>query len=666
MLIRKFSPFILTLAGFSLYAGVALAHSTSAQRSPNDPLRSLLFVHQFAQVSISPNGKKVAWVEMVIDKQGSPTGHQDIFVKHSTRFKAQRISGGPANSHSDESSITWSPNSLQFAFLSDAAKKGQQQLYILSEVGRPARKITNVKGLLSSPKWSPDGKSIAVLYTENYTGTAGPTSAQKAQTGVIKDVVFEQRLAIINIAHKSLRQITPPDTYVYEYDWAPDAKSLVFTAAKGNGDSNWYIAQLYAIDSATKALRAIYQPPLQIGRPVVSPDGKNVAFISGLNSDESIVSGDVFVVPLAGGVARNLSENRKATASSIFWSSDGKIIDIENVDGESSIVRIDPLNNKIESLYQTPALITNGQWTPSIAISSDGKTAAFQRSSFAQPPEIWAGPMGQWQQLTHHNNHLKPAWGEAKSLHWQNKGFTLQGWLIYPQNFDPTKKYPMIVSPHGGPSYGIQPKWPNAHSYMMALPAKGYFLFMPNPRGSFGNGQSFTQANVRDFGYGDWQDIMSGIDEVLRVAPIDPDRLGLTGWSYGGYMTMWGITQTNRFRAAVAGAGVANWISYCGQNAIQEFMRPFFTKTPYEDPEIYARSSPITFIKNAKTPTLIIVGDSDGECPPPQSYEFWRALKTLGVETELVVYENEGHAFLNPDHVRDVINRTTAWFDAHL
>jgi dipeptidyl aminopeptidase/acylaminoacyl peptidase len=201
---------------------------------------------------------------------------------------------------------------------------------------------------------------------------------------------------------------------------------------------------------------------------------------------------------------------------------------------------------------------------------------------------------------------------------------------------------------------------------MMALPAKGYFLFLPNPRGSFGEGQAFTQANVKDFGYGDWQDILAGVDEVLATAPVDDHRLGLTGWSYGGYMTMWGVTQTDRFRAAVAGAGIANWSSYYGENKIDQWMIPFFGKSVYDDPEVYARSAPLTYIKNVKTPTLVIVGDSDGECPTPQSYEFWHALKTLGVETELVVYEHEGHMFVKPAHLRDVIDRAAAWFDGHL
>ena len=164
----------------------------------------------------------------------------------------------------------------------------------------------------------------------------------------------------------------------------------------------------------------------------------------------------------------------------------------------------------------------------------------------------------------------------------------------------------------------------------MFLSSSGYFVLFPNPRGSYGKGEEFTRANVKDFGYGDFQDIMGGVDAALQSAPIDPNRLGITGWSYGGFMTMWAVTQTNRFRAAVAGAGLANWQSYYGENNIDKWMIPYFGASVYDDPAVYAKSSPITFIKNVKTPTLIVVGDSDGECPPPQSYEFWHALKTSG------------------------------------
>jgi dipeptidyl aminopeptidase/acylaminoacyl peptidase len=636
----------------------AQASSKPREKSAMDGVISALSAaRNFEQTAISPDGKQVAWVENT-DKGSA------IFISPVTGAKPLRITAGG----SSESAVAWSPDSRQLAFLSDAAKAGQPQLYVTNVAGGKPRKLTSAKGLLASPGWSPDGKTVAILFTENAERAAGPLVAEKAQTGVIREAVTEQRLTLVDVASGKLHVISPDDMYVYEFDWSPDGKRLVTTAAHGNGDNNWYIAQAYTVPAAGGEMKSIYKPPVdsQIAVPAWSPDGKSVAFISGIMSDEPAVGGDIFVVPAEGGDARNITPGMKASASWLTWLKDGRILFGEEVDGETGVATVDVASGKLETLAHGPELLAANGWAPAVSLASDGKTASVIRHSLANPPEVWAGPIGAWRQITHRNAALKPAWGEAKSIHWQSEGFNLQGWLLYPRDFDPAKKYPMVVQVHGGPSAMAHSSWPNSRSFGVALSAVGYFVFMPNPRGSYGQGEAFTRANVKDFGYGDFRDIMTGVDQALKTAPIDEHRLGITGWSYGGYMTMWAVTQTNRFRAAVAGAGLANLQSYYGENQIDMWMIPFFGASVYDDPQVYARSSPITFIKNAKTPTLVLVGDSDGECPTPQSYEFWHALKTLGVKTELVVYEHEGHMFAGPAHQRDVIERVAQWFNHHL
>jgi dipeptidyl aminopeptidase/acylaminoacyl peptidase len=191
-------------------------------------------------------------------------------------------------------------------------------------------------------------------------------------------------------------------------------------------------------------------------------------------------------------------------------------------------------------------------------------------------------------------------------------------------------------------------------------------VLMPNPRGSYGEGEAFTAANRKDFGYGDLRDILAGVDAVTSKLPVDPQRVGITGWSYGGFMTMFAITQTHRFRAAVAGAGLSDWKSYYGENSIDQWMIPYFGASVYDDPAVYAKSSAINFIKNARTPTLIVVGERDGECPAPQSFEFWHGLRSMHVPVKLVVYANEGHGFSNPDDRRDVLERALEWFQQYM
>jgi dipeptidyl aminopeptidase/acylaminoacyl peptidase len=303
---------------------------------------------------------------------------------------------------------------------------------------------------------------------------------------------------------------------------------------------------------------------------------------------------------------------------------------------------------------------------PNLALAADRRTAVIIESTWENAPEIWAGQVGNWQPVTHANASERPHWGKAESVHWNSGGFRVQGWLLYPENFDPKQRYPLVVEVHGGPANQRASAWPSSNFDMSVLAGMGYFVFFPNPRGSYGQGEAFTRANMKDFGGGDLRDILAGLDAVTGKLAVDTERLGITGWSYGGFMTMWTVTQTRRFRAAVAGAGISDWLSYYGENSIDEWMIPYFGATIYNDPAVYAKSSPINFIKNVKTPTLVLVGERDGECPAPQSFEFWHALETLDVPTKLVVYAGEGHGFHEQKDRLDRMRRTLAWFNEYL
>src|ERR1051326_3381396 len=506
------------LMAIASFLVVPAAFSQAQAAAQDDVIHALSAAVTFDQAAISPDARQVAWVEN--GKDGSA-----IFVAEVNAPKPRRISAG---GHA-ESAIRWSPGSRQIAFLSDGSTPGQQQLYISNLAGGAPRKLTGVKGFLASPGWSPDGKTIALLFTENAERAAGPLVAEKAQTGVIKEAVTEERLALIDAAGGKVRQISPADMYVYEYAWSPDGKSFVTTAAHGNGDNNWYVAQIYTIPAAGGEMKSIYKPPVdsQIAVPAWSPDGKSIAFISGIMSDEGSVGGDIFIVPAEGGEARNITPGIKASASWLTWPAGGKILFGEDVDGESGIATVDVVSGSIQSLTHGPGeLLANGFGT-AISLAADGKSSAVIRHSLAHPSEVWAGAIGEWKQITSRNGELKPARSEERRVHWQNEGFNLQGWLLYPVNFDTTKKYPMVVQVHGGPSSIQHSAWPGPHSFGVALSSAGYFVFMPNPRGSFGEGEAFTRANVKDFGYGDFRDIMTGVDQALKEAPIDEHRLGI-------------------------------------------------------------------------------------------------------------------------------------------
>jgi dipeptidyl aminopeptidase/acylaminoacyl peptidase len=383
-------------------------------------------------------------------------------------------------------------------------------------------------------------------------------------------------------------------------------------------------------------------------------------------SDEGFHGGDLVTISSTGKNLINRTKGRKSSVSSLFWQVPEQILLTEVVGGQSAVSQLTLSDNSLRTIWQGAEGVHAFGNFPDFALSSDGHAAAVVRSDFEHPPEVWAGPIGKWRQLTTNNAAQSPAWGKAEDLVWTNDGLTVQGWLLPPKRVEPGKRYPMIVSIHGGPSGAGKPEWPAEFALMAVLASQGYYVLMPNPRGSYGQGEEFVRANVKDLGGGDLGDILAGVDAAIAHYPIDPDHLGVTGWSYGGFMTMWTVTQTKRFRAAMAGAGIANWQSYYGQNLIDQWMIPFFGATVYDDPAAYEKSSPIHYIKQVTTPTLIIVGERDAECPAPQSYEFWHALRTLGVPTQLVVYAGEGHLFQNSTNRVNMQDRTIAWFDHYL
>ena len=652
---------------------LAIASQAAAEppqkSSIEQAVNSLFAVQEYDGAAISPDGRRAAWVE-VLKQNGVPTGKTAIHVKTiDSTAPAKRITAGAGGAMHTESDIAWSPDGAHIAFLSDALTPGQAELYVAPSAGGPARKLTQVKGFLNDPEWSPDGKTIAILFTENAPRAAGPLEPMTPQTGVIEDSFFEQRLALVDVATAHLRQLTPADLYIYEYNWSHDGKRFVATAAHGSGDNNWWIAELYTIDAASGDTRSIMKPPasLQMAVPRWSPDGRNIAFIGGLMSDEGSTGGDIYLEPASGGEPKDITPGMKASASWISWQAkSNNILFSEHVDGQEGFATLDPHSGSIETLWTGDQAISAGGFAFYPAIAKDEKSCAIVMESFAAPPEVWAGPIGAWKQITRGNNNQHPSWGQGKSIHWTTDGTRVQGWLVYPHDYDANRRYPMVVVVHGGPASCARSQWPNSFFGIALLSSQGYFVLFPNPRGSYGQGEDFTRANIKDFGYGDLRDILGGVDEVLHTLPVDENRVGITGWSYGGFMTMWAITQTNRFHAAVSGAGLSDWLSYYGENDIDQWMIPYFGASVYEDPAVYAKSAPINYIKNVKTPTLILVGDRDGECPAPQSFEYWHALKTLGVKTQLVVYEGEGHHIYKPKDQRDIMSRLLAWFNKEL
>ena len=621
----------------------------------------------YGDIALSSDGAHVAWVQSTAASTSKQT-----YVRGRSENTAATVVRVPITGDRTDFDPAWSPDSKTLAFFSSAGQKEQRQLWAVKADGSDPKKITDLKGYAARPRWSHDGKQIAFLYIEG-AGGGGPLMAAAATTGVVDTAIHNQRIAVLDTASGELRQVSPENLHIYDYDWSPDDRMFVATAAPGPGDNNWWIAQIYTIDVGNGNAPSVYKPSLQVALPRWSPDGNSIAFIEGLMSDEGFHGGDLLTMTVNSRDVVNRTASRKTSVNSFFWQAPDRILVIEYLGGGSAISELSLTNNSERTIWKGPDGIHAFGNFPNFALSRDGKFAAAVRGTYDSAPEVFAGPLGEWRQLTNNNAGLRTNWGKAESIEWTNEGFNIQGWLVPPsrsRGIEADKKYPMVVLIHGGPSGVTTSEWPASfgmsRAIIAALSARGYYVLLPNPRGSYGQGEEFTRANVKDFGGGDLRDDLAGVDAAIKKYPIDPNRLGVTGWSYGGYMTMWTVTQTNRFHAAVAGAGIANWQSYYGQNLIDQWMIPFFGASVYDDPAVYEKSSPIRFIKNVKTPTLVIAGERDAECPSAQSYEFWHALKTLGVPTHLIVYPGEGHLFIKPEHQVDRMEQTVGWFDKYL
>jgi dipeptidyl aminopeptidase/acylaminoacyl peptidase len=636
------------MSAFSLAALAAASSLASAEPAQ---------LHRYGDLVLSPDGEKIASVDSVEPLAGVSDVHAAIVVRSARDGQViERIDPCKTCSYS---ALAWSPDGKTLAFT--AGDFATKSAVLEAASGGKTVELAKIQGVAGAVRWSPDGSRLGWLTTPGARKRAGAVEAGAPQVGEIGTDFAEQRIAVVPAAGGEPKLESPADTYVYEFDWTPDGKGFVATAAKGNGDDNWWTAKLEAFDAATGAERVIASPAFQMNVPRVSPDGKNVLVIGGLMSDFGSVGGDLWSVPLAGGEPVDLTAGFKGTFNS-YVVRGSKVLATALVGDRAEAIELDPATRAMRVLWSAPLSVAAGDGR--VAFSRDGAKAATVAQDFEHGPRVLSGPIDALAQVTHDNDALSTS-VEAKSVSWTSEGFNVQGWLLGPKTVEPGKTYPMIVLVHGGPSAAVTPSFVGPGT-VRDLVEHGYYVFQPNPRGSYGQGEAFTRANMRDFGRGDFRDILAGVDAVEKAAPIDDARLGIYGHSYGGFMTMWAVANSHRFHAAVAGAGLANWISYYGENGIDKWMIPFFGASAYDDPQIYWDLSPLKTIKTATTPTFIYVGERDLECPAPQSVEFWHGLKEFGVPTTLMIYPGEGHGLRSPEHRKDLEDRIVGWFDKYL
>jgi len=665
----RFSAVLVRAAvGFAVCTALCTTSATTV--SAGDAAPPDRPVHRYLQVEISPDGAWVASVEGDSPPGGYYPPLRELIIRRASNDAATKIAL-PCGLVPEcwPGSPVWTPDGKHVTFTLRTPGSHARSVYTVAPDGKGLTKLLDFNGTIKDLRYGADGR-LAMLATQDANKEVGATEAGAPIAGDLGAPTPEQRIAILEKG--VLHWVSPPDLFVYEYDWRPGSKGFVGTAAPGDGDDNWWIAKLYAFSSGEPQARVLFGPAdirQQIAAPTVSRDGSTVAFIAGIMSDFGSTGGDVYTVPLEGGSAVDVTPGMGASATALAWGCDGHLLARLLAGDRDQIVDLGPvgpghLPTAARVLWSGSESFGFGGGGAALACPS-GVTAA-DHESFTQPPAIAVGKIGHWRDVTNNNAGLAlPA--TVRSLWWKSDGFDVQGWLFLPLQAaaDSSAKLPLITIVHGGPAAAVVPSF-GGPGLVSTLLTHGYAIFRPNPRGSYGQGERFTQANVRDFGHGDLRDILSGIDAAAKAAPIDLGRLGITGGSYGGFMTMWAVTQTDRFKAAVAAAGISDWLSYYGENGIDAWMLPYFGASVYDDPGIYAQSSAINFIKQVKTPTFEYVGERDIECPSPQTQEFWHALQAMKVPTSIMIYPGEGHGLRDPEHITDALRRTLAWFDKYL
>lgn len=564
----------------------------------------------------------------------------------------------------------WSPDGRYLAFLGIRGGKGRIQLFLLEHGWGEARLIAENEGSLGSFAWSPDGSRIALLIRD-----PEPEALRERKDAGRDHIEYEQdalvsRLWLYTLATGEMQPLTGPDMQVWEFVWSPDGQALAAIVSDSPHNWSWYRPRLVRVGVGGDDVATIHQPPKTITRPAWSPGGEQIAFITCAWSDQGMTGGDIVLLDCSTGSVQTITEGHPRSYTALEWDPDGRSMLANAVENARAVMcRVDTGGN-CNILWDGDATIS---YYDSTVFTRAGNTLAMVRGDCASPGEVWLFHLDQrtWEQCTSMNPEI-----EGKQLHtvesrtWQSMdGMSIHGILVLPHGYDGATRLPLITLIHGGPSGVVGYEFPTHRTVGWAhlLANEGYAVLLPNFRGSMGFGTAFLEANLGDMGGGDMIDVLAGIDAMIAEGIADPDRLGVGGWSYGGYLTAWAITRSDRFKAAVAGAPITNWTSFHGTSTIQTYDEIFYTNLdPYNADGIYTFRSPVFSIRSARTPTLFLHGENDPICPVGQSHEMWRGLKDLGVDTSLVIYPREGHGPREREHVRDVLERMVAWFTRYV
>lgn len=572
------------------------------------------------------------------------------------------LTSGPGN----DTHPRWSPDGQQLAFLSTRDGEqagGQAQVYLMPASGGMPRRLCTLPNGVESFAWSPDGSRLALLTLEGDALSADP---------VVVAPDRHRRLWTVAVNSDQPAPVTPANITVWEYAWSPDGQHFAVYFTSGANETDWYRGQVGIVPAEGGAVRRLTDLTCQAAALAWSPDSSRIAYISGEWSDRGQVGGEVFVVPAAGGAPRNLTPGVGFSPSWVRWFPDGERMLYAGWDGVAHQVGLLDEATGTMSPLTSGRLIGGGGW-PRLSTTPDLRRFATHSSDRLHPPDVWAGTLTgegpgkaqlEWSQLTQLNALLEETvlLASAETITWEGAdGWRIEGLFTRPVAATDGNPPPLIVQVHGGPSGVWQNDWRGGVMWAQICASAGFAVFQPNIRGGLGYGVSFADAVLGDPGGKDLQDILSGIDYLVEQGRVDGERVGIVGWSYGGFMTAWAISQTRRFKAAMMGAGICDFHSFHAQTNIADWDMRILAANPLDQPDVYRARSAISYAASITTPTLIVHGELDPCVPVNQAYAFHRALLERNVPTELVVYPREGHGFTESEHQRDVDERMLRW-----
>ncbi|MBK9155389.1 MAG: S9 family peptidase [Chloracidobacterium sp.] len=616
---------------------------------------------------ISPDGRRVAYTVneavMAADKSEFVT---QIWLAATDGSSNYQVTFGEKSSANPK----WSPDGSMIAFTSNR-KDNRNQIYVMRLAGGEAEQITDGKGSVGNFEWSPDGRSFAFTMTDPMSDDEEKNNRGRNDFRWVNENIKLARLYVTPLAKgadgkREVRKLTAADRHVTSFDWSPDGTRIAFAHVTGPLADLWPSSDVSVVNVASAAVTPFAASAASEQNPRYSPDGMWIAMTVTEMPTRWAQSYRINVFPAGGGTPKVMPLSHDGQPNILAWNADSRGILFTEARGTGTALYGADINaGTIQMMDSQDAVI-------SAPFAGKDGWYAFVKQTADSPPEVFVGRQGVMESRAVSNanaDYAKMQVGRTEVIKWKSRdGREIEGLLHYPNGYQAGQKVPLILNIHGGPAGVFQRSYVGGRGvYPLAtFMSKGYAILRPNPRGSSGYGTEFRRANIKDWGFGDFDDLMTGVDHVISMGVADPNRLGVMGWSYGGYMTSMIITKTKRFKAASAGAPVTNMMSFNGTADIPSFLPDYFEAEFWDNPQIYSKHSAMFNIKGVSTPTLVQHGEADLRVPIEQGYQLYSALRRQNVPTRMIVLPRQPHGPQEPKMQIAAMQSNLEWFDKYL